>query len=85
MYSIKEDMKEIEEILKKENSFVPSEIDGLPDLLWSMGARCIYPGGKELVDWFNKPVPAFGNRSPMSIFEQEGEEALFKHMLTLPS
>ena len=37
----REQMKQTEEILKKENSFVKSEIKGLSDLLWSMGARTI--------------------------------------------
>lgn len=37
----REVMERMEEILKKENSFVKSEIEGLSDLLWSMGARTI--------------------------------------------
>lgn len=85
MYSIKEHMKRMEKILKSENYFFTSEIDGLPDLLWSMGARCIYPCGEELIRWFNEPVPAFENRSPLSIFKQDGEEALFECMLRLPA
>lgn len=85
MYSAKEHMERMEKILKSENSFIPSEIDDLPDLLWSMGARCIYPGGEALICWFNDPVPAFENRSPLSIFREDGEEALFECMLRLPS
>ena len=77
-------MKEFEEILKKENSFVKSEIEGLSDLLWSMGARTLYPGGEMLVEWFYSPVPAFGNRVPMDILKEDGEEALFSEMMTIP-
>ena len=77
-------MKRMEEILKKENSYVKSEIEGLSDLLWSMGARTIYPGGDELIEWFHKPIPAFNNRVPMDILKEDGEEALFSAMLTIP-
>ena len=78
------EMKRAEEILKEERSFVKSEIKGLSDLLWSMGARTVYPGGDELIEWFNKPIPAFDDRVPMDIFKEEGEEALFCLMLTIP-
>ena len=78
------EMKRAEEILKKERSFVKSEIKGLSDLLWSMGARTVYPGGDELIEWFNKPIPAFNNRVPMDILKEDGEEALFCLMLTIP-
>lgn len=81
----KETMKQMEEILEKENSFVKSEIQGLSDLLWSMAARTIYPGGDELVKWFYSEIPAFDNRKPMDILVEEGEEALFQYMNTLPS
>lgn len=84
METEKEMMKRTEEILKKENSFVKSEIEGLPDLLWSMGARTIYPGGKELVEWFYSPIPAFDNRIPMDILREDGEEALYGFMTTIP-
>ena len=77
-------MKQTEEILKKENSFVKSEIEGLPDLLWSMGARTIYPGGEQLVKWFYSSIPAFDNRKPMDILVEDGEEALYSHMITIP-
>lgn len=80
----REQMKQTEEILKKENSFVKSEIKGLSDLLWSMGARTIYPGDERLVKWFYSPIPAFGNRKPMDILLEDGEEELYKHMLTIP-
>ena len=80
----REVMKQMEEILKKENSFVKSEIEGLSDLLWSMGARTIYPGGEQLVKWFYSPIPAFDNRKPMDILVEDGEEALYKHMNTIP-
>ncbi len=70
--------------IEKENSFVKSEIEGLSDLLWSMGARTIYHGGEQLVEWFYSPVPAFDNRKPMDILIEDGEEALYKHMCTLP-
>lgn len=77
-------MKRTEEILKNENSFVESEIEGLSDLLWSMGARTIYPGGEQLVKWFYSPIPAFGNRKPIDILMEDGEEALYKYMNTIP-
>ncbi len=77
-------MKQTKRILKKENSYVKSEIEGLSDLLWSMGARTIYPGGRELVEWFYSPVPAFDNRIPMDILEEDGEEVLYGHMITIP-
>lgn len=79
-----EQMKQTEEILKEEHSFVKSEIDGLSDLLWSMGARTIYPGGEQLIKWFNSPIPAFHNRKPMDILREDGEEKLYKYMLTIP-
>lgn len=75
----------MEEILKAQNCFVHSEIDGLPDLIWSMGVRCIYPSGETLIHWFNEPVPAFKNRSPMEILRNDGVETLFEYMLSLPS
>ena len=78
------EMKRMTEILKEENSYVKSEIEGLPDLLWSMGARTIHPGGDELIKWFNKPIPAFDNRVPMDILKEDGEEALFCWMQTIP-
>ncbi len=78
------EMKEMEEILRKENTYVKSEIEGLPDLLWSMGARTIYPGGNELIEWFHKQIPAFNHRVPMDILKEDGEEALFQEMLTIP-
>lgn len=77
-------MEQTEEILRKENSFVKSEIEGLSDLLWSMGARTIYPGDEPLVKWFYSTIPAFGNRKPMDILVEDGEEELYKHMLTIP-
>ena len=77
-------MKQMEDILKEENSFIKSEIDGLSDLLWSMGARTICPGGERLVKWFYSPIPAFDNRKPMDILAEDGEEALFKHLNTIP-
>lgn len=83
MYSVKEHMNITEEILKAENCFIPSEIEGLSDLLWSMGARCLYPGGEALIRWFNTPVPAFDNHSPISILKNDGEEALFVYMIRL--
>lgn len=82
--TIRDLMRQTEETLKKENSFVKSEIKGLPDLLWSMGARTIYPGGERLVKWFYSPIPAFDNRKPMDILIEDGEEELFKHMNTIP-
>ena len=45
-------MKQMEEILKKENSYMKSRIEGLSDLLWSMGARCITCNCEELVKDF---------------------------------
>ncbi len=81
----REVMEHMKEILKKENSFVKSEIEGLSDLLWSMGARTIYPGGKRLVKWFYSPIPAFDNRIPMDILVEDGEEELYKYMNTIPS
>ena len=81
---MKIEMKRTEEILKKENSFIKSEIDGLSDLLWSMGARTLYPGGDELIEWFHKPIPAFNNRVPMDILKEDGEEALYALMKTIP-
>ena len=77
-------MKQFEKILKSEKSFVKSEIEGLSDLLWSMGARTVYPGGEHLVKWFFSPVPAFNNRIPMEILKKDGEEALFNEMMTIP-
>ena len=84
MESMKEVMKRFEEILKKEHSYVPSELEGLSDLLWSMGARTIYPGGEALVTWFYTNVPAFDQRIPMEILREDGEEALFAYMMTIP-
>lgn len=81
----KETMKRMEEILKKENSFVKSEIEGLSDLLWSMAARTMYPGGDELVKWFYSEIPAFDNRNPMDILVEDGEQVLFQYLNTLPS
>ena len=81
----REVMERMEEILKKENSFVKSEIEGLSDLLWSMGARTIHPGGEQLVKWFYSPIPAFDNRKPMDILMEDGEEELYKYMNTIPS
>lgn len=81
----KETMKRMEEILKKENSFVKSEIEGLSDLLWSMAARTMYPSGDELVKWFYSEIPAFDNRSPMDILVEDGEQVLFQYLNTLPS
>ena len=78
------EMKRMEEILKKENSYAKSEIEGLPDLLWSMGVRTVYPSGDKLIEWFYKPVPAFDNRVPMDILKEDGEEALFQDMLRIP-
>ncbi len=80
----REVMERMEEILKKENSFVKSEIEGLSDLLWSMGARTICPGGERLVKWFYSPIPAFDNRIPMNILVEDGEEELFMYMNTIP-
>ena len=40
------EMKRMVEILKEENSYVKSKIEGLPDLLWSMGAQTIHSGGE---------------------------------------
>ena len=80
----REVMKQMEEILKKENSFVKSEIEGLSDLLWSMGVRTLYPGGEILVKWFYSSIPAFDNRKPMDILVEDGEEELYKYMLTIP-
>lgn len=81
---IRQEMIKMIEILKKENSYVKSEIEGLSDLLWSMGARTIYPGGEELIKWFNSPVPAFNNRSPLDILKEEGEIELYMWMSTIP-
>lgn len=78
------EMKEIEKILKDENCFFKSQIEGLPDVLWSMGARTIYPPGEALIKWFHSPVPAFGNRTPMDILREDGEYALYKEMITIP-
>lgn len=82
--TVREQMKRTEEILKEENAFVKSEIDGLSDLLWSMGARTMYPGGEQLIKWFYSPIPAFHNRKPMDILLEDGEEELYKYMITLP-
>lgn len=82
--TVKEQMKQTEEILKEENAFVKSEIDGLSDLLWSMGARTVYPGGEQLIKWFYSSIPAFHNRKPMDILLEDGEEELYKYMITLP-
>ena len=79
-----EDMKITEQILREENSFIKSEIDGVSDLIWSIGARCIYPGGEALVKWFGLPVPAFANRAPIDILREDGEEVLFQYMKSLP-
>ena len=70
---IRQEMIETMEILKKENAYVKSEIEGLNDLLWSMGARTICHGGEKLIKWFNSPVPAFNNRSPLDILKEDGE------------
>lgn len=78
------DMLKMIETLSKENSYVKSEIEGLSDLLWSMGARTICPGGEELVKWFYSIVPAFDNRIPMDILIEDGEEELYRWMLTIP-
>lgn len=71
-------------IMKKEHTYIPSEIDGLSDLLWSMGARNVYTDSDKLIKWFYTKVPAFDNRVPMDILLKDGEEVLFKYMLTLP-
>ena len=84
MKTTKDLMEQFEKILKAENSFVKSEIDGLSDLIWSMGVRTLYSGGQKLVEWFHLPVPAFGNRIPLNILKEDGEEALFKEMMRLP-
>lgn len=79
-----QEMSETLRILKEENSYVKSEIEGLPDLLWSMGARTIYPGGDQLIQWFYTIVPAFDNRVPMDILKEDGEYELYKWMKTIP-
>lgn len=81
---IRQDMIKMMEILKNENSYVKSEIEGLNDLLWSMGARTICPGGESLIKWFHSPVPAFNNRVPMDILKEDGEIELYKWMSTIP-
>lgn len=83
MDTLNEVMDNIENILRNENSYFQSEIEGLSDLLWSMGMRTI-GSGEMLKEWFYKPVPAFDNRVPMDILKEDGERVLFKHMLTIP-
>ena len=78
-------MKSMEEILRADNCFLKSEIEGLSDLIWSMGARCIYSDSEALKKWFHSPIPAFDNRVPMDILREDGEGALYDYMLTLPS
>ncbi len=77
-------MHRFEQILRAEGSFIPSKIDGLPDLLWSMGARTISSNEETLIKWFHSQIPAFGNRTPMDILREDGETALFRHMQTIP-
>lgn len=78
-------MIEMEEIMKKEKLLVKSEIEGLSDLLWSMGARTIgYNNSERLKKWFYSPIPAFDNRKPMDILAEDGEEELYRHMCTMP-
>lgn len=36
-----QEMRKTLKILKEENAYMKSEIEGLSDLLWSMGARTI--------------------------------------------
>lgn len=81
---IHRDMEETIEILKKENSYMKSRIEGLSDLLWSMGARTISPFYDELITWFNTPVPAFDNRVPLEILRTDGEIKLYEWMKTIP-
>lgn len=54
-----QEMRKTLKILKEENAYMKSEIEGLSDLLWSMGARTICPGGEQLIQWFYAAVPAF--------------------------
>ncbi len=84
MESTKNVMNQFERTLKAEGSFVKSEIDGVSDLIWSMGARTLYPGGQQLIEWFHLPVPAFDNRVPLDILKEDGEEELFRFMMTIP-
>ena len=77
-------MDRTEEILKSENCFYKSPIEGLPDVLWSMGMRTIYSTDEALIKWFYSPVPAFDNRAPMDILKEDGVEALYNEMLTIP-
>ena len=84
MESTKNVMNQFERTLKAEGSFVESEIDGVSDLIWSMGARTLYPGGQQLIEWFHLPVSAFDNRVPPDILKEDGEEELFRFMMTIP-
>lgn len=84
LMTVRKDMQQTEAILKEENSFVKSEIEGLSDLLWSMGARTIYSDDEQLINWFYSKVPAFDNRIPMDILLEDGEEELYKYMKTIP-
>lgn len=77
-------MRQFEQILRAEGSLVPSKIDGLSDLLWSMGARTISSSDEVLIKWFHSKVPAFDNCAPMDILKEDGEIALFRHMQTIP-
>lgn len=77
-------MKQFEEILRKDNCFYPSEIEGLPDLIWSMGLRTISSNKETLIKWFHSPIPAFDNRIPMDILSDNGVDALFHEMTHIP-
>ena len=83
--STKDVMNEMEEVMRREKLLVRSEIEGLSDMLWSLGARTIgYNNNERLIKWFNTPIPAFDNRKPMDILLEDGEEELYRHMCTMP-
>lgn len=78
------DMVDTIDILKKENCYFTSEIKGLTDIIWSMGVRTVYSDSELLKTWFNSKIPAFSYRIPMDIIREDGEEALYNLMLTIP-
>lgn len=79
-----EEMKTVMDILKSENSYVKSQISGVPDLLWSMGMRTVTINAESLIKWFYTSIPAFDDRVPMDILKEDGETELFQKMQSIP-
>lgn len=67
----------MEVLLRKENQWRKSELQQVPDLLWSMAGASLCLQGASLEKWFQSPIPSYGNRTPLQFIEENGRVELF--------